>query len=268
MKATSTYLKGFHDICTVLLLVLGSEEAALAAARVLSLFYLRDAMQMKLDIVLQQLDYSNFIISQEDSRLHYLLVSLGISSHWSIAWVLTWCSHVCEDMHTVSRLFDYFICGTPMSCFYFSVAVALDKSLAIREMEMDYAEIYSYLQRFPERYTLHDLQKWIDVALYLEEIYSLTLLQRQTRIKMPSWSCAVRFNKDWSNKRQDFVSNIDYIDYIEQVLQDSLVDREKYEMPRKQVAKFTRLDVLQYSLTAAIVSIASAWIFYQQQHQL
>lgn len=62
------YNKGFHDICTCFLLVLG-KKAAIPAAENVALFFLRDAMMDSFEPVSKQLRLMSSLIEYEDVEL-------------------------------------------------------------------------------------------------------------------------------------------------------------------------------------------------------
>lgn len=63
------YYQGFHDICSVFLLLFGEKYACQMIERV-SLFYLRDMMFNSLEPVMKQLTIIDTIIRLEDNELH------------------------------------------------------------------------------------------------------------------------------------------------------------------------------------------------------
>ena len=66
------YYQGFHDICSVLVLVLGERNAFLAAER-LALFYLRDFMMATLDPAMDHLSLVYVLLRHDSPELLTIL---------------------------------------------------------------------------------------------------------------------------------------------------------------------------------------------------
>ena len=117
------YYQGFHDICSVLLLVLG-ERAAFIAAERLALFFLRDAMAPNLSLIMKQLSLLYVILKVEDCELHDYLQEMNMLPYFCISWILTWFSHNLKSIDLICRLFDFFIARNPLMPLYFAVTVS------------------------------------------------------------------------------------------------------------------------------------------------
>jgi hypothetical protein len=68
------YYQGFHDVCSMLLLILG-ERDAIDAATVLCIFWLADFMEPSLDSTLHHMNFVRALIDVHDQELSALFSS-------------------------------------------------------------------------------------------------------------------------------------------------------------------------------------------------
>lgn len=136
------YYQGFHDVCSVLLIILG-EELATMVAEILALFWLRDFMHPTLDPVMSMLSLIGPIFKKTDSDLYKFFASvtsakfgsfleagsegeedeLGILPYFALSWVLSWTSHELKNVESIARIFDFFIVSNPIMPVYFAIAL-------------------------------------------------------------------------------------------------------------------------------------------------
>lgn len=115
--------KGFHDICTCFLLVLG-KKAAIPAAENVALFFIRDAMLDSFDPVSKQLRLMSSLIEYEDPQLTLFLEKSNVMPYYALSWILTWFSHDFENYEKVVRLFDLFIASPAIMPVFIASAVS------------------------------------------------------------------------------------------------------------------------------------------------
>eukprot|EP00158_Paraphelidium_tribonemae_P005251 Partr_v1_DN27244_c0_g1_i2_m38349 putative TBC1 domain family member len=207
-----SYYQGFHDICSVLVLVLG-ERCAMVAAERMALFFLRDSMAESLDVVMRQLRLLFPLIAAEDVELFRYFERVNILPFFSVSWVITWCSHNLRSLELVTRLFDFFLAAdTPLMPVYFVAAVVLARRESIFALGADdVAELQPFLQRFPSplgdidtrRFAaMHDwqvLDALVEAAFDLSVKYPLSVLEnlRPRGLPLSPFSCVNRFQVDW-----------------------------------------------------------------------
>lgn len=117
-----SYFQGFHDVASVLLLVLG-EPAAHPVLERLALFHLRSCTRTTLDPVLGLLGLLLPLLGQLDADLAAKLAPAPV--FWAVSWVMTWFAHSAESLDAAARLFDLFIPSSPLMPLYASAAMAV-----------------------------------------------------------------------------------------------------------------------------------------------
>ena len=125
-----SYFQGFHDVASVLLLILG-EQAAHPVLERLALFHLRACTRTTLDPVLGLLGLLLPLVAQLDADLAAKLAPTPV--FWAVSWVLTWFAHSAESLDEAARLFDLFIPSSPLMPLYAAAAMA---ALARPRLEM------------------------------------------------------------------------------------------------------------------------------------
>lgn len=145
------YFQGFHDICTVFLLVCGEHISAMCCSQMVQ-FYLRDFMNTaSLEPVLQILKLIFVIIRQEDAILaKHLQDSSNDEGHYALPWVLTWFSHVVEELPYIARLFDLFLASHPLLPMYLATAIVLHRKKEVLAQECDFSYVFKTLNTFPD----------------------------------------------------------------------------------------------------------------------
>ena len=98
------HLQGYHDIISVLLLVLDDPIVTLPCAERMSLYRLRDYMGPTLEPVLAYLRLMRHIVRLADPDFAHRLDDASDSlPHFSLSWVLTLLAHDVTELSTVSR---------------------------------------------------------------------------------------------------------------------------------------------------------------------
>jgi len=139
------YYQGFHDICLVLLLVLGDKYGFVAAERV-SRFYLRldftlftlgllsrpptphvvrDAMSPTLEPVISILNMVYPLVGQVDEELFRFFWEVESNPFFALPWVITWFSHDLDNQQVVERIFDFLLSSHPLMPLYLTASVRL-----------------------------------------------------------------------------------------------------------------------------------------------
>jgi hypothetical protein len=100
-----SYYQGFHDVASVLALVLDDERVARAACERLALFHLRDCTRPTLQPALDALELIPPLLRAVDPELHRHAFrrrnasasSSGLGTHFAVAWSLAWHLHGLGD---------------------------------------------------------------------------------------------------------------------------------------------------------------------------
>jgi hypothetical protein len=144
------YYQGYHDVLTVLVLVLTEDERlCFAVAERVSLYFIRDYMRPSFD-ALQPLVLLLFpLIRRFDAPLADFLQRSGVQAFVALPWVLTWFAHVISDLDTVARLFDAFLASPPLLPLYLSAAIMMHRRDELLRLECDLSTVHLALARLP-----------------------------------------------------------------------------------------------------------------------
>ncbi|KAJ5364043.1 uncharacterized protein N7496_009756 [Penicillium cataractarum] len=141
------YFQGYHDIVQVLLLVLGSQKAALAMARV-SLFRIRDYMLPTLTPALKHLQLIPAIVGTIDPALWRHLAN--IQPFFALASTLTLYAHDIQEYSDIARLFDFLLAREPIVAIYLFAAIILSRKKELMNIPMDEPEMLHFtLSKLP-----------------------------------------------------------------------------------------------------------------------
>jgi len=150
------YFQGFHDVCSVFLMVCG-EQLGGAVAEFVALHHLCDNMRPSFDVALQVLGMVFPLLSLEDHELFAHMTESGIDPHFAISWHLTWLAHNFKSLSKVSRLFDFLLASHSLMPVYITVAILMHMRSKVLEVEAEYTAVYSCLQNLPQDLPLDDL---------------------------------------------------------------------------------------------------------------
>ncbi|KAM0787553.1 hypothetical protein ACM66B_003623 [Microbotryomycetes sp. NB124-2] len=134
------YFQGFHDIATVLLLVLEDQDVALRATARMCLHRIRDNMGTGLEPVMGYLRLVRRILRKVDSQLADLVDAAAELPYFSLSWVLTLMSHDLTSLGVIARLFDFLLSHNPAMISYVGAAIILMKKQALLELDSSAAD--------------------------------------------------------------------------------------------------------------------------------
>ncbi|RYG65242.1 hypothetical protein EON64_12345, partial [archaeon] len=131
------HLKGYHDVASVCVSVLGESVLAFQVLQRITLTRLADHMQRTMQSSAHTLHLVLHIVRLEDPPLYALLLkhahccpdsdtdSLVPSPFFATSWVLTWLAHDNDCLDCVARVFDVLISSPPLYIYYLSAAVCV-----------------------------------------------------------------------------------------------------------------------------------------------
>ena len=144
------YFQGFHDICSVFLLVAG-EELGYRLIRRFVYTYCRDAMRPSFDLTSRLMALIPLVIRAVDVPLYEQLLALQQEMPmFALSWVLTYFAHVVPSFEKVTRIFDFCIGTHPLSILYLSAALIIDHREATFKMH-DLSDIHNLFSRVLSR---------------------------------------------------------------------------------------------------------------------
>ncbi|KAI8575518.1 hypothetical protein K450DRAFT_303471 [Umbelopsis ramanniana AG] len=179
------YYQGFHDICTVFLLIFG-KKAAVDLVEQVTLFFLRDAMLDSMDPILRQVTLLDTLYQHEDQQISSFLQEANVLPYYCLSWVITWCSHDIDDFSVIPRLFDLFLSSNPLMPVYFAAAIVLSHKEELLQQECENSAIHTFLSKLPQKPL--DVEALIAKATQLEESYPPIQLQRKAHIGLDETS--------------------------------------------------------------------------------
>eukprot|EP00301_Raphidiophrys_heterophryoidea_P001792 c1084_g1_i2.p1 GENE.c1084_g1_i2~~c1084_g1_i2.p1 ORF type:complete len:445 (+),score=108.53 c1084_g1_i2:84-1337(+) len=143
------YYQGFHDVCSVLVMVSPNVRLAFAFAERLAIGHLRDHMAPSFDRTTQQLHFMLALVKRCDGHVASFLNQAGVPPFFALSGVITWMSHDLHHLTDVCRLFDLFISSHPAMVLYYWVALMELARESILQLPPDTAIIHSALQKLP-----------------------------------------------------------------------------------------------------------------------
>ncbi|CAC5371744.1 TBC1D20 [Mytilus coruscus] len=117
-------IKGYHDICVTILLVVG-EDVGFALMDILSLNHLRDFMDSNMDRTKHMLNYLYPIVGRANPELRDFMERSEVGTVFSLSWLITWFGHVLDDIRHIVRLYDFFIANHGLMPIYMAAAVSI-----------------------------------------------------------------------------------------------------------------------------------------------
>ncbi|KAI9824415.1 MAG: hypothetical protein M1832_001950 [Thelocarpon impressellum] len=149
------YFQGYHDICQVLLLVLGKDESVAPVAR-LSILRIRDFMLPSLAPALSHLRLLPSILYAVDAKLCDHLSQT--QPFFALAATLTLYAHDIQEYGDIARLFDVLLAREATFSVYLFAQVVLQRKEELLEIPPDEPEmLHSVLCKLPKPLNLEGL---------------------------------------------------------------------------------------------------------------
>jgi len=176
------YYQGYHDVISVILLILGEEAVAFAVAEQCSLTFLKKACEQDLTAVGKLLNLVHSLLHRFDPELARFLTNCGVRPYYALSWVLTWFAHDITELEVIARIFDVLFVSDPIFSVYLSAAVVIisKDSLFTVEHKNDPAVIHHFLQEQPKKI---DFESAIHVAKWMSQKVPPRSLQRRASLK-------------------------------------------------------------------------------------
>ncbi|ORZ19652.1 rab-GTPase-TBC domain-domain-containing protein [Absidia repens] len=197
------YYQGFHDICTIFLLLYENQVAASQLVGRVALLYIRDAMLETLEPILRELGLLDTLLYLQDPELGSFLQETGVLPYYCLSWVITWFSHDLEDVGAIFQLFDIFLCSTPMMPLYTSAALVLiHRDIILTDFSSDDpSELHSYLSKLPQQQNLN-INIVIELAVELETKWDPLLVQKQADVALDQVSVINTYHQQQQQQQQ------------------------------------------------------------------
>lgn len=158
------YFQGFHDICQVILLVLGP-KLAVPAVEHIALLRIRDFMLPSMSPAVDHLRLLYPLLNAADPKLCAHLSRT--QPFFALAATLTLYAHDIQEYSNIARLFDVFLAMDPVFPLYLFAQIVMERKEELFEYSDDEPEIlHSILSKLPKPL---DLEGWISRAIRLLE---------------------------------------------------------------------------------------------------
>jgi hypothetical protein len=187
---TINYYQGYHDISSVILIVVGSRRFLRFLERT-SLHYLRDWMDGTFEPTMHALQAMGVLLHRVDPILMDALNAMGLGQMaFSVSWLLTWFSHDISDMSKVLRIFDICLAHHPMTIVYIAVAMIYmcREKLLKHTREDDFGETYAILRNLPNSDSI-DFDYALSLARRMMDALDPSKFSWQCRGFTPEGSC-------------------------------------------------------------------------------
>ncbi|KAF1811559.1 hypothetical protein P152DRAFT_459507 [Eremomyces bilateralis CBS 781.70] len=148
------YFQGYHDIVQVFLLVLGSDSAVPAVAR-LSLLRIRDFMLPTLTAAMAHLHLLFPIIGAVDRKLSHHLSR--IQPFFALSATLTMYAHEIQGYGDIARLFDFLLANEAVMSIYLFATIILNRRLELFDLDPSDPELHATLSSLPRPLILETL---------------------------------------------------------------------------------------------------------------
>jgi hypothetical protein len=144
------YFQGYHDLISVILLVLEEDHLTFSMAEFISLTYFRDCMAPDFEIVSKSMQSVMYIIQSADKELYKFLSDACIEPFFATSWIITWFSHDIKKLDKIARIFDVMLCTHPLMSMYVSAAIVIHFRNEILANECEFSILHNFIVHIPE----------------------------------------------------------------------------------------------------------------------
>ncbi|KAI5815856.1 rab-GTPase-TBC domain-containing protein, partial [Pyronema omphalodes] len=156
------YFQGFHDICQLILLVLGP-VLAVPAVEHIALLRIRDFMLPEMAPAIDHLLLLYPLLKAEHPKLCAHISNT--QPFFALAATLTLYAHEIQEYSNIARLFDAFLALDPVFPLYLFAQIIISRSTELFSIPEDEPEmLHSILSHLPKPL---DLETWITEAIHL-----------------------------------------------------------------------------------------------------
>ncbi|GAB5030083.1 tbc domain-containing protein [Nannochloropsis oceanica] len=151
---TLHYYQGFHDVLSVLVLVMTEDDdLCFAVAERVALYYLGDyTRRPDFSVLTPLLELLLPLVEAADGDVGACLRACGIHAYVCLPWVIAWWAHDCHNLEITARLFDAFLSGPPLFPLYLAAAMILEAKTELFALEdKDFSAVHSFLSRLASR---------------------------------------------------------------------------------------------------------------------
>lgn len=253
------YYQGYHDIGLTFLLVTGVEES-LPLLESLTLSHLTCFMEPNMESTLKLL--FNILplvdIINPEMAAHIQKAELGVI--FCLSWLITWYSHVMDNLQIILRLYDFFIVSDPLMPVYLGAIIVSERAEEILSIDCDMASLHTVISKYPSQIDNIDLmENYISKTIKLFEEYppnSLEKLNDKWLEKCKSIQLEKeRFEKEYMDKiRRRRLRENSSDD--EDGTNKALSKRNNMNVAKTRPKKFANKIMLGFTFTVGVAAVA------------
>ncbi|CAD8164995.1 unnamed protein product [Paramecium octaurelia] len=211
-----SYYQGYHDVASILILVLGVEQGYIAATYAAQNFF-KDylAQELSTTITPQYQFIRNLLLRySRDTSNHKLRQLMLCIEHPTcvIPWILTWFSHSLDNINDICRIWDFLLCSKQNTVLYVCAAfiVIHHEILDLRSDEDLIGEFQEHFQNLNNKDRISDLkiEQVLQLTKTLESQYGFELICDQEHIL---------FSQNSIVYQQNFKSQLPYYNSLAQL---------------------------------------------------
>lgn len=227
------YYQGYHDICLTFLLVTGVEES-LPLLETLTLSHLTCFMEPNMESTLKLLFNILPLVDIINPKMaeHIQKAELGVI--FCLSWLITWYSHVMDNLQIILRLYDFFIVSDPLMPVYLGAIIVSERAEEILSIDCDMASLHTVISKYPSQIeNIELIEKYIAKTVKLFKKYPPDSLGK--------------LNENWLEKCKEIQLEKDRLEeeYMNK-LRKRRQNQDNYEdSPNRALAKRKNMDVVK-----------------------
>jgi len=150
------YSQGYHDVCSVFLLVCGEPLAYLLSERILFL-HMREFARAEVETVMNIMFLVFPLVQKIDTALHKFLMDSGAPPFFTLSWIITWFAHSEASLESVARVYDFLLASHPMMILYMVVVLITRLRDGLFQCECSPEMVHQFFQKYPKKLEYGDI---------------------------------------------------------------------------------------------------------------
>jgi hypothetical protein len=202
------YFQGFHDVVSVLVLVLGGDQSSSSPAATsfystspssnkikdkdkdsttsellsqqlvyrvveqVSNVYFRDCARTDFGTITRVISLVLDLVRDQDEELYAFFQEADLPPFFATSWLITWWSHELKDLGEAARVFDVLLASPPYYCLYLCAAYLIVMRDRILQGECDFGLLHNALTRGVAQwgFPVEDVIATADRMMFMETI--------------------------------------------------------------------------------------------------
>ncbi|ELP91284.1 hypothetical protein EIN_152810 [Entamoeba invadens IP1] len=160
------YYQGFHDVVSILILAIPSDEMVLAITEKLALTRFKEMLTSDIVIVMEQGLNALQRVKEIDQQLGDILEEVGCDAMFTLPWYLTWFIHSISSVEVGVRLIDFFVCSENEDFGNFIISAIISQRDNVFNCTED-SSVHTLFTDAPKSFTVDDVQTIINMTILL-----------------------------------------------------------------------------------------------------